>query len=137
VTTFCSALDATVTMCTRTSSRAAIMPSGSLTAGLVIENEFLREQNAGFHDRRQRDGASLIDCRTQLFAANFTRSRSEAQAAVAVDATGMCSGHAQQSMFNRGSGHVFGLLHRLLDEPTALSRSTMTPLREPRDSATP
>jgi len=57
---------------------------------------------------------ALSTAAPQLFAANFTRSRSEAQAAVAVDATGMCSGHAQQSMFNRGSG-TLRLLHRLLD----------------------
>ena len=84
-------------------------------AGLVVENEFLRQQVKNFAIVGKRNGAGLVHRGAQFFAANFARARAEAQAAVAVDAAGVGPGHAQQGMLDRRSGHVFGLLHRLLN----------------------
>ena len=84
-------------------------------AGLVVENEFLRQQMQNFAIVGKRNGAGLVHRGTQFFAANFARPGAEAQTAVAVDAAGVGPGHAQQGVLDGRSGHVFGLLHRLLN----------------------
>ena len=89
-------------------------------AGLVIENEFLRQQVQNFAIVGKRDGAGLVHRGTKFLAANFTRPRAETQPAMAVDAAGVRSGHAQQGMLDGRPGRVFRLLDRLLNRTRRL-----------------
>jgi hypothetical protein len=72
---------------------------------------------------------------TKLVAANLACPGAKAETAVAGEAAGMGPGRTQQGVLD-GRSPVFGLLHRLLNRVYGLV-GTMTPLREPRDSATP
>ena len=104
-----------MTMCTRTSSRAAIMPSGSCTP--VWSS---RMNSCGSRCRISRSSGrgmarALSTALRSLVAANLARPGAKAETAVAVDAANMGAGHAQQRVLDGRSRDVFGLLHRLLN----------------------
>src|ERR1039457_3916913 len=102
-------------MCTRTSSRAAI-----LHARLIVENELLRQQMEDFAIGGQGHGASLVYGLTDFVPANLPRPRAESNAAVAVHSADVRARNAHQRMLDRNAGHIFRMLHRFLNAADGL-----------------
>src|SRR5271168_338623 len=63
----------------------------------------------------QGHGASLVHGLANFVAANFSRSRAEGDASVAVHSTYVCAGNADEGMLDWNAGDVFRMLHRLLN----------------------
>ncbi len=95
---------AAVTMCTRTSSRMAIMPRGIMHAALIVQNEFLRQQVENFAICGQGNGPRLIHCGADFVAGNFAGPRAKAEAAMAIHAAHVRSSHSQQGVLDGSSG---------------------------------
>ena len=63
--------------------------SGILHAGLIVENELLRQQMQNFAIPRQRHGASFVHRLANFLASNLARPRAKSNAAVAIHPTNM------------------------------------------------
>ena len=89
-------------------------------AGLIVENEFLRQQMENLAIGGQRDGAGAIDGLLDLVASDFARTRAQADAAMTVDAAHVRSADADDGVLDRRSGNVFGGFDRLLNRGDGL-----------------
>ena len=143
VTTFCVALEAE-----RDHVHAHFEARGHhaqriVHAGLLVENEFLRQQVQNFAVGGQRDGARLVDRLANFVAGNFARTRAEGDATVAVQSADVRPGHADQRMLDRRTRRVFrafdGFLNRsdgfLQIDDDALARAARLGDCRDRDSA--
>ena len=84
-------------------------------AGLIVEDEFLGQQMKNFAIVGQRNRTGAVDRLLDLIASDFSRSRAHGDAAVAVNAANMHSSDADDGLFDRSAGDVFGGFNRLLN----------------------
>src|SRR5271166_826839 len=89
--------------------------SGIVDARLAVEDELLGQQVQRLAVVGQRDGACLFDGGANVIAADFARAVAQRNAAVAIDAANVRSGHAEDGVLNRRLGNILGLLDRLAD----------------------
>ena len=93
---------------------------GIVHAGLIVENEFLRQQVKNFAIGGKRNCAGALDGLLDLIAPDFTRTRTETDAAMAVHAANMRSADADNGMLDGSPGDVFGGFGRLLNRGDGL-----------------
>ena len=86
-----------------------------MDAGLVVENELLRQQMQRLAIFGQRNAARFLDRLAHVFAADLAGARAERDAALAVDAADMRARDADNGMLNRRLRDVLRLLDRFLD----------------------
>jgi hypothetical protein len=84
-------------------------------AGLLVENEFLRQQVKDLAIGGQRDGASAVDGLLDLVASDFARASAKTDSAVAVDAANVGSANADDGVLDRRTRNVFRGFDRLLN----------------------
>ena len=95
--------------------RAAIMPSGSCTPDWSSRMNSCGSRCKNLAIGRQRNGPSAVDRLLDFVAAYFTRSRAQADAAMAIDAAHVRSSDADDGMLNRRAGNVLRGLDRFLN----------------------
>ncbi len=81
---------------------------GVVDAGLLVEDELLREEMDDLAVGRQRDGAGAIDGGADFFAGDLAHARAEADAATAVQAADVGSADGDDAALDGGFGDVFG-----------------------------
>ena len=108
-------------------------PERIMHAVLIVENKFLRQQVQNLAvGGRARSG--LYRRPGEFLRGQFRATRvAKNNAAMTVHAAHVRAGNAKDGVLDRNSRDIFGQFDGLLNVPTAFSRSTMTPLREPRD----
>ena len=103
-----------------------------MDTGLIIQNEFLRQQVQNFPVGGESDRPGFIHGLTNFVAGNLARTGSKAHAAVAIHAAYMRPCDSQQRVFNGSAGRVFSLFdgtlnrsYRLVQiDDDALARAT-------------
>ena len=93
---------------------------GIVHAGLTVDDELLRQQVQRFVVFGKRDGAGLLDCSTNVVAADFAGASAQRDAAVAVDAANVRSGDTDDGMLDGSLGDVFRLFDGLANRVNRL-----------------
>jgi len=84
-------------------------------AGLIVQNELLREEMQHLAIRWEGNGPRPLNCLLDFIAANLPRTRTQADAAVTVDAANVGPPDTDDGMLNRRTGFVLGGFNRLLN----------------------
>src|SRR5512146_372376 len=137
VTTFCAAVVEAVTRCTRTSSFAAVMPAGSRTPACSSSMN-----SCGRMCRISRSGGRAMALAFATACATSSRLTSRGRLPRLMPPCEFtprtCEPATPTGARSAGIPAAFSAASTAFcTGPTALARSTMMPLREPRDAATP